>query len=222
MTTLIGLQHQNIPISSEHWLQILSPYIYGSMLVDQLNRQNESYFAIFSHKGSTNPPHDTAINLNLFANDKFTVRLELLPAESGAKKLNVAIQERGRPSSIAYYTKYAWGLENPRPLSGADMYKQVRWEKGQDKVHSLSILPDSGGFISREKRLNRPHVQMLNDRLFVLRNRENCVPIAKAWSVQEFLAPEFVNLSPSGSPESTSPPRDRPYGERWHLSLASE
>ena len=36
MTTLVGLQHQNIPISSENWFQVLSPYVYGSMLIKML------------------------------------------------------------------------------------------------------------------------------------------------------------------------------------------
>jgi hypothetical protein len=54
------------------------------MLVYQFECQYKSDAAAFSHNSAANSLHDTPLNANFFANDKFTIRLDPLSAEARA------------------------------------------------------------------------------------------------------------------------------------------
>ena len=57
-----------------------------------------------------------------------------------------------------------------------DVHEQVSREQREDYLHSLPVLPFSYGFIGREKRFNVAGFEVPECGLFMLGNRENCIP----------------------------------------------
>jgi len=133
------------------------------MLVYQFECHYESDVAVFSHKSAANSLHDTTLNANFFANDKFTIRLDPLSAEARAQKFDLGMRKRNMLPAVAHDMQHSRRLENLRPLSGVDVYKQVAWEERQDELLPLPVLPDPDGFIGRKKRFNISQVKVFHD-----------------------------------------------------------
>ena len=150
------------------------------MLVDQLERQNESHTTAFSHQSATNALHGATPDADLLAHDQRPVRLDSLIAQTGAQKFNVGIEKGNMLSAVANNMKHSGRLEHPGPFSQVDMNEEVAWEERQDHLHSLPVLPNPDGLISGEKRVNPPQIEVLRGRLFVLGNGEDRIPSAAA------------------------------------------
>jgi hypothetical protein len=60
------------------------------------------------------------------------------------------------------------------------MHKQVIWEKRQDELLPLPVLPDPDGLVGWEKRLNLSKVKVFHEGLFILGNGKDSVPVATA------------------------------------------
>jgi hypothetical protein len=171
------------PRSGYNPLQVLGIYFYSSVLVYQLECQYESHSAPLPHKGAAHALHDPALNADFFADDKLVKRFDPLSAETGAKKLDFGIRKWDILSAVAHDMQHAWTAEDPQPLTGVDMNKEIIREQRQGELYPLPVLPDAGGLIGRQTRFDLSQRKMLYDRLLVLRNGEHSVPIADALGV---------------------------------------
>jgi hypothetical protein len=72
-----------------NWLKFIRSHFNRRMLVDQLQRQDESQTALLPDQSAFDTLHRAAFDPDLFTNDKLTVRLNAMSAEVGAEKLDL-------------------------------------------------------------------------------------------------------------------------------------
>jgi len=111
------------------------------MLIDQFQRQNESQAVLLPDQNALHSLHGAALDADLFTNNQLPVRLNPLPEEVGAEKLDLRIRNGKRPLAVAYDSQNPRRTKNRRPLREVNPCEHIRRKQGLDDLRSLPVLP---------------------------------------------------------------------------------
>jgi hypothetical protein len=133
-----------------NWLKFIRSHFNRRMLIDQLQRQDESQTALLPHQSAFDTLHRAAFDPDLFANDKLTVRLNAMSAEVRAEKLDLRSRNGNWSAAIADDSQNAGDPKNRGSLRGIDPSKDIRGKEGTADLDPLPVLPNTHTLTRRE------------------------------------------------------------------------
>src|ERR1035437_902924 len=120
-------------------------------LVNHLEGENESQSVAFSNQNTLQALHRAALDADLLADDKLSVRLHVPAPNAGAQQFDLCIRNRHLFPVVADYVDDPGRLQHLAALPTVYMHEQVGWEQGKHSANALPVLPNSDRFVSRQK-----------------------------------------------------------------------
>ncbi len=151
---------------------------YCSVLVDQIESQDEAHAVALSDKNALDALHEASCDADFLAHNEVRIRLNLPAEEAGSQEFHFSICHRNIVPAIANDMQDSWRLEDLHALPMVDAHKKIGGEQRQNRFDALAVLPYSNGLISGEKGLDISEAQMFCSRLLILWNCVDCVPLA--------------------------------------------
>jgi hypothetical protein len=121
--------------------QRVSVDLHGCMLIDQIQRENEAERVIFSHERSNDAFHHSGFDSYLLSSNKLAVRFNLPALNRCSQEFYFGFIQWNMTSAITYDIQYSWALKHFDSFSLLDVNEKISWEKGQDDMRALPILP---------------------------------------------------------------------------------
>ena len=164
--------------SAHDLFQVLGVHFNCGVLIDHFERENKSQSVTPSYEHTLHTFHRTALDANFLADSKLQVRLHVSTLHSRAQQFYFRIRYRHVFTVVADNVDHSGRLENLGSLVAGDMNEQIGRKKGKYNSNTLPVPPHFHRLISWEKRFYLSQCKLSYDRLFVLRKRENGVPLA--------------------------------------------
>jgi|SRR6185503_8145871 len=111
------------------------------MLIDQIQRENEPQRVILSHERSNDAFHYSGFDSHLLSSNKLAVRFNLPALNCRAQEFHFGFIEWNMRPAIPYDIQYSGALKYFDSFSLLDVNEKISWEKGQDDLRALPILP---------------------------------------------------------------------------------